>query len=92
MSERVQNLLSMAALSIAGVAGLFHGTWVFAVVAGCALVVCSLLQRQLAPHMYPTSHRSLPYATIVLASALNASGASAAAFILGRATSWAWGI
>ena len=92
MSERVQNLLPMAALSIAGVAGLFHGTWVFAVVAGCALVTISLLRRQYAAHIYPSHHRELPDATIMAASLLNAAAAASAAFVLGRATAWVWGL
>ena len=92
MSERVRNLLPMAALSVAGVAGLFHWTWVFAVVAGCALVAGSLLRRQYASHLYPMQYRDLPDATIVAASLLNAAAAASAAFVLGRATGWVWGL
>ena len=90
--ERAQNLLVPAALALAGFGGLLHGPWLLAVISAATLVLVSLLSRQLVPHRYPASHRSLPDATIIAASVLNASAAASAAFMLGRVSGWVWGV
>ena len=92
MLDRPPVALPAIALSISGIAGMLHGTWMVGVVGACALFFISQLRRRYAAHLYPTSHRALPDTAIVLSSVLNASVVSAAAFVLGRVTGLVWGV
>ena len=92
MLDRAPTIMPALALSVSGLAGMLHGTWVFAVIGACALFLISQLRRRYASHLYPTSHWALPSATIVLSGVVNASAVSGAAFCLGRVTGMVWGV
>ena len=90
--ERAQNLLPTAAISLSGFAGLFHGSWHFALIGACALILTSLLRRQYVSHYRFTNHQNASDLVIVASSVLNGSAAASAAFLAGQLSALAWGV
>jgi hypothetical protein len=74
------------------VAGMLQTAWWAAVAGACILALLSVAERRGAL-MSPTGNEGAadePFATIV--ALLNGSVACSAAYMLGRATAWLWGI
>jgi hypothetical protein len=92
MPLKAHMLPALVAILLVVLSGIMHFSWWAVAVGACALALVSLTSPNgsFALHTRPGSTIALPL--ILLASTLNASAATVAAFTLGRVIGWCWGI
>lgn len=74
------------------VAGMMHAPWWSAIAGACILMLLPIVERS-APSMSPTGANGVRDEPIAgMTDLINGSVAATAAFLLGRATGWLWGI
>ena len=87
-----QLLLAYLVIFAITMAGVSQAPWWSAVVGGCILALLPLVERPGAWTAPPAGIGGQLVATASMAALINGSVAACAAFLLGRATGWLWGI
>ena len=91
MVTRAHSTLVYATLFFVSLAGLAKTSWWLACAGSAILVILSVVGRDLAAGRMLVSNRGSD-AVISIASILNGSAIASAAYLLGRAAGWLWGI
>ena len=92
MLQRAQGVVAYVALFASCVAGMLHLGWWLATAAACVLALISLFDTHLPYPRYSSGGTVVGSSGLLLSSLLNAGTAASAAFVLGRAISWFWGL
>lgn len=92
MSERAQSALAYAILIFTSLAGVARFNWWAVCLGACALILLSLIGRQLRPASQPHQFiGGVSDLALALSSVINGSAAASAAFVLGKGSVWLWG-
>ena len=92
MSSHAQSVLAFIMLLATCYAGMFNASWWVVVVCASLLALHTLMRIAVLTNGTDISRTAVSASTYLASICLNAGGAAASAFVLGRAIGWFWGI
>ena len=90
--ERLQSATAYFIILGTCVAGIVRAPWWAALVGGCLMLLISLTWHREAYARYAETQDTTAQSVQLFAGVLNASAAAAAAYAMGRAIGWIWGV